>query len=90
MVIFGAFAKALLLDRSGNGRASPAGLFAGMFVAPGLGWPVGVQEEDRDRLWSWAAPPPRPEVPPGPPVAELIDLDAGGVPVQRVRRRLGS
>ncbi len=85
MVVFGAIAKALMLVRSGYGRASPAGLFAGLFVAPGLGWPEGVQEEDRDRLWSWDAPRPERDAPRGPPVAELIDLEFGGVPVWPVR-----
>lgn len=97
MVVFGAIAKALMLVRSVDGRASPAGLFAGIFVAPGLGWPEGVQEEDRDRLWSWDASPSsssitieppaaQPVLPMEPRVGVLIDLDVGGVPVHRCER----
>jgi hypothetical protein len=97
MLVLGAFAKALMLVRSVDGRASPAGLFVGMFAAPGLGWPEGVQEEDRDRLWSWDVPSLEPEAPigtaaaaepgaaPGVPVAELIDVEVGTVSVHPVR-----
>lgn len=85
MLVLGALAKSLLVVRSVYGRASPAGLFAGMFVAPGLGWPRGVQEEDRDRPWGWDASTPAPATAPDPPVAELIDVEDGGIPVHQVR-----
>jgi hypothetical protein len=85
MFVFDALAKSLRLVRSVYGRASPAGLFAGMFVAPGLGWPEGVQEEDLDRPWSWETPSPAREATREPPVAELIDVEDAGIPVHRVR-----
>ena len=31
-------------------------LMSGLFRAPGLGWPRGVQEEDPPPSWRWAAP----------------------------------
>ncbi|CAN5806468.1 hypothetical protein BH24CHL6_BH24CHL6_01110 [soil metagenome] len=34
--------------------AALAGLLGGW---RGEGWPIGVQEEDRDRPWGWGAPP---------------------------------
>ena len=85
MFVFDALAKSLRLVRSVYGRASPAGLFAGMFVAPGLGWPEGVQEEDLDRPWSWETPSPARAATPEPPAAELIDVEDAGIPVHRVR-----
>jgi hypothetical protein len=90
MVISGAIAKTLMLLRPGSGRTEPSVLFEGLFSAPDLGWPHGVQEEDRDRLWSWDPPPLRSdarpiEAHPQLPKAELIDLVVGGVPVRPVR-----
>jgi hypothetical protein len=60
-------------------RPTDAALLGGLFAGPGeLGWPPGVQEEDRDRIWSWA---PRPQAVEG----DLIDRDVAPVPVGRVR-----
>jgi hypothetical protein len=54
-------------------------LLGGLFAGPGeLGWPAGVQEEDRDRIWSWAPPPQAVE-------GDLIDRDVAPVPVRPVR-----
>jgi len=78
-------ARTLRRVGSAYGRASPAGLFAGMFVAPGLGWPVGVQEEDRDRPWGWVTPPRARPAAPEPPGPALVDIEDAGIPVQRVR-----
>ena len=76
----------------GFGRSGPAGLLGGLFSAPSLDWPHGVQEEDRDRVWSWeaaAAEPPATEPPATePPDAEVVEVTAVRAPVQRVRRRL--
>jgi hypothetical protein len=71
------------------GRSGPAGLLGGMFAAPSLDWPHGVQEEDRDRAWSWeaaAAELPATE-PPGVEVVEVVEVTAERAPVQPVRRR---
>jgi hypothetical protein len=68
------------------GRSGPAGLLGGMFSAPSLDWPHGVQEEDRDRVWSWDLP--RTEQPTTePPAAEVVEVTAERAPVQRVRGR---
>jgi hypothetical protein len=66
------------------GRSGPAGLLRGMFSAPSLDWPHGVQEEDRERIWSWEAPatgPPAKEA----PDAEVVEVTEERVPVRRVR-----
>lgn len=48
-----------------------------------LGWPRGVQEEDRDRVWSWSPPAAAPE-------GDFIDIEGeivdAEVPVARVHR----
>ena len=60
-------------------RPTDVALLGGLFAGPGeLGWPPGVQEEDRDRIWSWAPPPQAVE-------GDLIDRDVAPVPVGRVR-----
>ncbi len=76
-----AFATGARMLGSASGRAGPAGLFRGLFGSTGLGWPTGVQEEDRDRLWSWAEP----AEPQDEPDDELVDVSEGAVPVRRVR-----
>ena len=51
-----------------------------------LGWPHGVQEEDRDRVWTWAPPPePADESDVIDVRADLIDAEIALVRVQRVR-----
>jgi hypothetical protein len=100
MQVFGALAKALTFVGSDDRQAGPAGLFSGLFVGPSLGWPAGVQEEDRDRPWAWAVgltePTPPEVVTPtttarsatrhadDEAVAVFIDFDVPRVPVQRV------
>lgn len=62
----------------GRDRRAGATLLEGLFTRPdGLGWPPGVQEEDRDRIWSWSPPPETVE-------GDLIDAGVAAVPVQRV------
>jgi hypothetical protein len=74
LVVFGVVAKGLLTIGGVYGRSGPAGLLGGMFSSPTLGWPHGVQEEDRDRAWSWDPPPNEPDD---------VDLfDVGDVPVE--------
>jgi hypothetical protein len=66
------------------GRSGPAGLLQGMFSNSSLGWPHGVQEEDRDRLWSWEEPPAeRPAA--EPPAGEVVDATGERAQLQRVR-----
>jgi hypothetical protein len=66
MELIGYFAILVVLARALGvlgrvyARASPSGLLDGMFSAPTLGWPVGVQEEDREQIWNWTAPAPDP------------------------------
>jgi hypothetical protein len=100
MSVFGAIAETLALVGSVDGRAGPAGLFTGLFVAPALGWPHGVQEEDGDRPWRWDGwqrlRPERSMAMGFPtthlattmesPAGVLIDLDRGAVPVHPCRR----
>jgi hypothetical protein len=86
-------------------RRTGAGVLDGLFAFSGqysnsgeLGWPPGVQEEDRDRIWRWTAP----EAAAGDLIAgegdfidaegdfsaaqgALIDADVAPVPVRRVR-----
>ena len=78
-----AFATGARMLWSTDARAGPAGLFRGLFGSQGLDWPTGVQEEDRDRLWSWADPPE--PVDPAETEDELVDLSVGAVPVRPVR-----
>ncbi len=81
VVVFGVLARAFALLGGGYGRSGPSGLLSGLFNSPGLGWPEGVQEEDRERVWSWAPPAVVPDD------ADLIDVPTLGVepaPVQRV------
>jgi hypothetical protein len=82
LAVFAVVAYGLVALGGAYVRAGPAGLFGGMFRAPTLGWPVGVQEEDRDRVWSWAPPGAEPDD------ADVIDLGGSTVeptPVRRVR-----
>lgn len=78
-----AFAMGARMLGSACGRAGPAGMFRGLFDSPGLDWPTGVQEEDRDRLWSWAQPV-KPEEPLA-DVQELVEVREQAVSVSRVR-----
>jgi hypothetical protein len=50
-----------------------------------LGWPHGVQEEDRDRIWTWAPPPEAPEGDFIELQGELEDAEVAVVRVHRVR-----
>ena len=76
IVVLGALARAFMAIGRVYGRVSPAGLLSGLFTAPTLGWPIGVQEEDRDRAWSWSTPTSSPVVP-GPDLASEDGLPAG-------------
>ena len=81
-VVFGVLATGLLVLRGAYGRSGPTGLLRGMFSSPSLGWPEGVQEEDRDRVWSWDTAPTEPDD------ADLIDLGDASIepaPVHRIR-----
>jgi hypothetical protein len=83
LAIFGGVAYGLFTLRSADDRTGLAGLFRGMFSAPTLGWPDGVQEEDRDRVWSWAPPDAEPDD------ADVIELGGSTIdpaPVNPVRR----
>ncbi len=81
------------------GRAGPAGLFVGLVGGSAqLGWPIGVQEEDRDRPWGTlgaAGSPGEPEVAAEPEVeaaGSIEDLPDPGpttVGLSRVRRSAG-
>jgi hypothetical protein len=51
IVAIAAFVAVLLLAVLASGRAVQT--MSGMFRAPDLGWPSGVQEDD-DLHWSWA------------------------------------
>ena len=53
LVVIAAFSPVLAARRAGV-RAGPSRRSSGMFRAPDLGWPSGVQEDD-DLHWSWAA-----------------------------------
>ena len=50
--VIAAFIAVLLFAVRASGRAVQT--MSGMFRAPDLGWPIGVQEDD-DLHWSWAA-----------------------------------
>jgi hypothetical protein len=87
IVVFGALATGLIVLGGTYGRSGPTGLLRGMFSSPTLGWPVGVQEEDRDRIWSWD------QLPTEPDDADLIDLGDARIessPVHRVHRPSGA
>jgi hypothetical protein len=64
-------------------------LLSGLFRAPELGWPRGVQEEDPPPNWGWAR---RPERTPGDEHASPAAVGAATRPVraQAVVRRGGS
>jgi len=75
-------------------RSGPSDLLGGLFVAPSLGWPHGVQEEDLER--AWVPRPPATAVALGPvgaepadaePVAEILDLVGARMMCSPVRRR---
>jgi hypothetical protein len=78
-----AFATGARMLGSAYGRGGPSGMFRGLFGATGLDWPAGVQEEDRDRVWSWSEPAEPAE--PVDPDGELVEVSNGAVPVGRVR-----
>lgn len=55
-----------------------------------LGWPHGVQEEDRDRVWTWSPPAqaPQSEAPDGDFIeiqGELVEAEVAVVRVHRTR-----
>ena len=56
IAVLGVLARVLTMVGAVYSRASPSGFLTGLFTAPTLGWPVGVQEEDRDRVWNWDPP----------------------------------
>ena len=81
VVVFGALAKGLIVLGGAHGQSEPTGLLRGMFSSPTLGWPEGVQEEDRDRIWAWDSLPTEPDD------ADFIDLGDASIessPVHRV------
>ena len=91
IVVLWALAKGILAIGGVHRRVSLGGFFGGMFAAPTLGWPTGVQEEDRDRIWSWEAPLPTPAS--GDPAAvyrdperafATLDPDLGGGEIEDV------
>ena len=43
-------------------------LMSGLFRAPGLGWPRGIQEEDPPPSWRWPTPREAPRMPEPVPV----------------------
>lgn len=73
-------------------RASGAGVQAmsGLFRAPDLGWPTGVQEDD-DLHWTWAAEGARPSedaaTPMTEPVWQELDPSSLRIPAQPIVRR---
>ena len=73
-------------------RASGGGVQAmsGLFRAPDLGWPTGVQEDD-DLHWTWAATGAEPEADPRTPAVEPewqeLDSSSLRVPTQPIVRR---
>lgn len=75
-------AKGLMMIGGVDGRSGPAGLFRGMFSSPNLGWPRGVQEEDRERAWSWDSPPTEPD---DVDLIDVGDVTVEPAPVQRLR-----
>jgi hypothetical protein len=74
-------------------RIGPSDFLSGLFSAPTLGWPSGVQEEDRERLWSWSPAPASPIVD-GPLIgaadptdaisAAIEDIPDSAIPLRRV------
>ena len=54
-VLIGFVACAVVLALAMDLSGSTVRTVGGMFHAPDLGWPSGVQEDD-DLHWSWAAP----------------------------------
>jgi hypothetical protein len=73
-------------------RASGGGVQAmsGLFRAPDLGWPTGVQEDD-DFHWTWAATdaerPADPRTPGAEPEWQELDPSSLRVPTQPIVRR---
>ena len=73
------------------GRSGPSDVLAGLFVAPTLGWPHGVQEEDRERAWvpspgeADGAGAPAGGGPGDAPSAEVVDVETERAPLRRVR-----
>ncbi len=73
IVAVAAFVAVLLFAVRASGQAVQT--MSGMFRAPDLGWPSGVQEDD-DLHWSWAPPRARTAAQPAPPaVADWQELD---------------
>ena len=52
LIVIGGFVLLGALAVAASGSSIQT--FGGMFRAPGLGWPSGVQEDD-DLQWSWSA-----------------------------------
>ena len=84
IVLIAALVKGASLLGITFGRSGPAGLLGGMFSAPTVDWPQGVQEEDRDRVWSWSPPPAESKAGEAPD-AEVVESLDERAPVQRVR-----
>jgi hypothetical protein len=84
LIVIGAFVVIGALAIGGS--SSSIQTFGGMFRAPALGWPSGVQEDD-DLQWSWSpskaiAPARRPSSVAEPEVPELFDVDSSSHPLR--------
>lgn len=88
LIVIGAFVLigALAIAASGSSIQT----FGGMFRAPTLGWPSGVQEDD-DLQWTWSPTTARPVTPPGadllPDVQDIVPASAG-LRLQPIRREV--
>ena len=86
LIVIGAFVLigALAIAASGSSIQT----FGGMFRAPTLGWPSGVQEDD-DLQWTWSTTAAQPVIAPGPdllPDVQDIVPASAGLRLQPIRR----